>query len=96
MSQLLLPKALTAEALLATGIAFGIKGSVSRDMTSFVTEITSNGNPIMDINTILSRLETVGKFIAHGGTKPVLYATDYRFENALAAFHSATLIPYCY
>lgn len=78
---------------MATGIAFGIKGSVSRDMTSFVTEITPNGNPIMDINTVLSRLEIAGKFIAQAGSKPILYATDSRFENALKAFNSATLVP---
>lgn len=98
---LLLPKTLSGDALKATGIHLGIKGMVSKDMARFVTEITPNGNPIMDIDTIISRLEAAGKFIAFSGegqegVKPVLYATDARFENALEAFNRATDIPTVY
>jgi len=94
---LILPKTLTEDALKATGIHIGIKGHVSKDMTPYITEIAPTGNPIMDVNKILERLDVVGKHISWTGkdsaTKPLFYATDPRFANALKSFHDATRIP---
>ncbi len=96
-SDFLLPKALSVEALRATGIHIGVKGRVSKDMAIYVSEFSPAGNPLMDINAILNKLDVVGKHISRTGkdigTKPLFYATDPRFENALKSFHAATLIP---
>jgi small subunit ribosomal protein S2 len=88
----ILPKTLTEEPLKATGIHLGIKGAVTKDMAQYVSSIAPSGNPILDVNAILTRLDTAGKFIVKT-EGAVLYATDARFENALTAFEKATLIP---
>lgn len=97
---LLLPKSLAGETLKATGIHLGVKGAVSKDMRPYVTEITPSGNPIMNIDTILSRLDSAGKFIVESMNKTknpaVVYGTDVRFENALTSFHVTTMLPTFY
>lgn len=85
----ILPRTLTEEALRSSGIHFGVKSYVTKDMKDFVVEITSNGNPIFDLNKILQRIETTGKMIATYN-HPVLYATDARFTNALKSFTKMT------
>lgn len=91
---LILPKFLTGEPLKATGIHLGIKGMVTKDMKQFVTETTPAGNPIINVDTILERLDIAGKFLANQRQREaLLFATDKRFENALKSFHRATLCP---
>jgi small subunit ribosomal protein S2 len=91
----ILPKTLTEEPLKATGIHLGIRGRVTKDMERFVTGFAPSGNPIIDVNAILTRLDSGGKFIVKS-ENAVLYATDAKFVNALKSFHEATLIPVVY
>jgi small subunit ribosomal protein S2 len=94
---LILPKMLTEDALRATGIHIGVKGGVTKDMAIYVSEVSPAGNPLMDINAILNKLDVVGKHISRHGQdpamRPLFYATDPRFDNALKSFNAATLIP---
>jgi small subunit ribosomal protein S2 len=87
-----LPTTLTRTVFETTGILYGAKGSVSIDMKPFVKEVSVNGNPIFDPNTILQRLDVVGRFI-RASINPLIYATSNRFENALKCFSEATKIP---
>jgi small subunit ribosomal protein S2 len=87
----ILPKLLTEDALRATGIHFGVKDYVTKDMQPFVVKITPDGNPIFDLPKILDRLVVAGKFISKC-EQPVVYATDKRFANALKAFQRVTNI----
>ena len=89
---LILPRTLTEDALKATGIHIGVKGHISKDMAPYIKEIAPTGNPIMDVNKILERLDVVGKHLGQTH-KPLFYATDPRFANALKSFHDATCIP---
>jgi len=60
---LILPRTLTEDALKATGIHIGVKGHISKDMAPYIKEIAPTGNPIMDVNKILERLDVVGKHL---------------------------------
>jgi len=91
----ILPATLTEEPLKATGIHLGVRGRITRDMEKFVTGIAPSGNPIIDTNAILMRLDLGGKLIVKIGNA-VLYATDAKFTNALKSFHAATLVPVVY
>jgi len=86
-----LPASLTEAVFEATGILFGKKGQVSKDMKPFVKEISLAGNPILDPKLVLDRLDVAGKFMRKSQS-PVVYATDKRFENGIKSFHMATKV----
>jgi small subunit ribosomal protein S2 len=88
---LALPETMTEIVFEATGILFGQKGQVSKDMKPFIREISSSGNPIFKSEVVLNRLDAAGKFIREC-KNPVLYATDKRFENGIKSFHMETKV----